>query len=58
MPEIAYKAGARLVIINRGETPLDRICHLRFWESTGEILPLAVAQVKESLKAQSNQPRI
>jgi len=58
MPEIAYKAGAKLVIINRGETPLDTICHLRFWESTGEILPLAVARLKEILKTQSSQPRI
>jgi len=53
MPEIAYKAGAKLVIINQGETPFDDICHLRFWESTGEVLPLAVAQLKEILKSQS-----
>jgi NAD-dependent deacetylase len=50
MPEIAHKAGAKLVIINKGETPLDRICHLRFSESIGEILPLTVAQLKEILK--------
>lgn len=50
MPEIALKAGARLVIINRGETPLDRVCHLRFWESTGEVLPLAVSRLKEFIK--------
>ncbi len=50
MPEIAHKAGAKLVIINRGETPLDRICHLRFWESTGEVLPLAVKRIKELME--------
>lgn len=51
MPEIALKAGAKLVIINRGETPLDRVCHLRFWENTGEVLPLAINRLKEVMKA-------
>jgi len=50
MPDIAHKAGAKLVIINRGETPLDNICELRFWESTGEVLPEAVDRLKEILK--------
>jgi len=50
MPEIAHGAGAKLVIINAGETPYDKICHLRFWEGTGEVLPLAVARLKEILK--------
>ncbi len=50
MPEIAYKAGAKLVIINRGETPFDRICHLRFWESTGDVLPPAVNRMKALVK--------
>jgi len=45
MPEIAHKAGARLVIINQGETPLDNICDTRFWESTGEVLPEAVKRL-------------
>ena len=52
MPQIAHRNGAKLVIINQGETPLDDICHLRFWESTGEVLPLAVAQLKEISRAQ------
>ena len=51
MPEIAHKAGAKLVIINRGETPLVNICQLRFWESTGEVLPEAVNRLKEALNA-------
>jgi NAD-dependent SIR2 family protein deacetylase len=50
MPEIAIDAGAKLVIINRGETPFDRVCHLRFWESTGDILPAVVARVKTLAK--------
>jgi NAD-dependent SIR2 family protein deacetylase len=32
MPRIALESGARLVIINREETPLNHICHLRFYE--------------------------
>ena len=30
MPKVALEAGARLVIINQGETPFDRLAHLRF----------------------------
>jgi len=50
MPQVAVQAGARLVIINQGETPLDRVAHLRFWEGIGEVLPPAVAQLKELMK--------
>lgn len=47
MPRVALEAGAKLVIINRGETPYDRIAHLRFEERTGEVLPPAVSCLKE-----------
>jgi len=47
MPKAALESGARLVIINQGETPFDRVAHLRFWEGIGEVLPQAVAQLKE-----------
>ena len=47
MPGVALQSGARLVIINKGETPFDQIAHLRFEESTGEVLPLAVAELKQ-----------
>ena len=46
MPMEAHRAGARLVIINRGETPLDRYAHLRFNEAIGEILPIAAKRLK------------
>jgi hypothetical protein len=49
MPRIALQSGAKLVIINRGETPLDRVCHLRFEEAVGEVLIPAVARLKELL---------
>ena len=39
MPGVALQSGARLVIINQGETPFDRVVHLRFHEGIGEVLP-------------------
>ncbi|MBM4444286.1 MAG: NAD-dependent deacetylase [Chloroflexi bacterium] len=51
MPRVALKAGARLVIINQGETPLDRGAHLRFHEGISQVLPPAVIRLKELLKA-------
>ncbi len=50
MPRVALRAGARLVIINQGETPMDRSCHLRFDEKIGEVLPPAVNKLKELIK--------
>ena len=47
MPQVALQSGARLVIINQGETPFDQVAHLRFWEGIGEVLPSAVAQLQE-----------
>ncbi|MBA7707291.1 NAD-dependent protein deacetylase [subsurface metagenome] len=50
MPRVAWESGARLVIINDGETPLDRLAHLQFEGRIGEVLPPAVAQLKELMK--------
>jgi NAD-dependent SIR2 family protein deacetylase len=50
MPRVALRSGARLVIINQGETPMDRSCHLRFEERIGEVLPPAVNRLKELMK--------
>jgi NAD-dependent SIR2 family protein deacetylase len=57
MPRIAVQSGARLVIINKGETPLDGECHLRFEERIGEVLPPAVERLKELIK-QGSQPSV
>jgi NAD-dependent deacetylase len=51
MPKVALQVGARLVIINNGETPFDQVAHLRFWERTGEVLPAAVERLKELIMA-------
>ncbi len=47
MPKEALMAGARLVIINQGETPFDSQAHLRFYEGIGEVLPRAVKRLKK-----------
>jgi len=47
MPWEALRSGAKLVIINAGETPLDRKTDLRFDESIGEVLPKAVRLLKK-----------
>lgn len=46
MPAEALRSGAKLVIINRGETPFDTYSHLRFYEKTGDVLPRAVKRLK------------
>jgi len=53
MPRVALEAGARLVIINQGETPYDRQTHLRFSEAIGQVLPPAVEKLKNLLKTGS-----
>jgi len=50
MPRVALESGARLVIINQGETPFDQLAHLRFWEQIGKVLPPAVERLKELMK--------
>jgi NAD-dependent deacetylase len=51
MPRVALESGAKLVIINEGETPLDESAHLRFKEKIGMVLPPAVQQLKQILKS-------
>jgi NAD-dependent deacetylase len=46
MPKVALEAGAKLVIINQGETPYDTHAHLRFSEGIAEVLPAAVEKLK------------
>ncbi len=46
MPNEALAADAKLVILNKGETPFDKYAHLRFHESIGEVLPPAVKRLK------------
>jgi NAD-dependent SIR2 family protein deacetylase len=47
IPTEALNAGAKLVIINAGETPFDKQTHLRFHENIGRVLPTAVKKLKK-----------
>ena len=51
MPKVALESGARLAIINQGETPFDRVAHLRFEERIGDVLPPAVDRLKQLMEA-------
>ena len=53
MPRVALEAGAKLVIINQGETPYDTHAHLRFSERIDEVLPPAVERLKGLMKKSS-----
>ena len=44
---VAVEAGARLVILNRGETPLDGAAQLCLEEAIGEVFPPAVPELRE-----------
>ena len=46
MPLEALRSGAKLVIINQGNTPFDHSANLRFNEEIGEVLPRAVKRLK------------
>jgi NAD-dependent SIR2 family protein deacetylase len=47
MPQEALNAGAKLVIINQGDTPYDHNAHLRFSEAISDVLPPVVKQLKK-----------
>jgi NAD-dependent SIR2 family protein deacetylase len=53
MPRVALQAGAKLVIINQGETPFDEYAQLRFSEAIGEVLPPAVERLKSLIAGAS-----
>jgi NAD-dependent deacetylase len=47
MPREALHSGAKLIILNQGETPFDRIANLRFHEKIGDVLPRTVKRLKK-----------
>ena len=49
MPGIAWRNGAKLIILNKGETPYDGEADLRFFDQIGEVLPKIVMKVKEMM---------
>jgi NAD-dependent SIR2 family protein deacetylase len=53
---LALRSGARVVLVNQGETPYDRAATLRVWKGIGEVIPPAVERVKWTLEEQSKMP--
>ncbi|MFX0012682.1 MAG: NAD-dependent deacetylase, partial [Candidatus Hermodarchaeota archaeon] len=51
MPGIAWRNGAKLIILNQGETPYDDVADLRFFEQIGEVLTKIVERVKEMMNS-------
>jgi NAD-dependent SIR2 family protein deacetylase len=49
MPLYAKRKGARLIILNKGETPLDSQADILMREGIGEVLPSIVKRVKQLL---------
>ncbi|MFX0058060.1 MAG: NAD-dependent deacetylase [Candidatus Hodarchaeota archaeon] len=50
MPGIAKQYGAKLIILNQGETPYDSVADLRFFDDIADVLPPIVEKVKELSK--------
>lgn len=51
MPEIAKQNGAKLIILNKGETPYDHVADIRFDNLIEEVLPQIMEKVKEMVKS-------
>ncbi len=49
MPGIAWRNGAKLIILNKGETPYDDEADLRFFDQIGDVLPKIGERVKEMM---------
>jgi NAD-dependent deacetylase len=50
MPSLAYRSGAKLIIINRGKTPYDSLADITIEENVATVVPAIVEEVKELLK--------
>jgi NAD-dependent SIR2 family protein deacetylase len=50
MPRVALEeAGARLILLNQGETPFDAVADLRLWGDIGAVLPAITERVQALL---------
>ena len=48
---LAVRSGARVVLVNQGETPYDEAVALRVWAGIGDVIPPAVERLRQSLGA-------
>ena len=49
MPQFALQSGAKVAVINDGETEMDYSAHIRIWGKAGEVMSQVVKGVKERL---------
>jgi len=47
---LALRRGARVALVNRGETPYDDVVALRSWAGIVDVLPPAVERVARALR--------
>ena len=52
---LALRSGARVVLVNQGETPYDAAVTLRVSAGIGDVIPPAVEQVRRVLEEQPNR---
>ncbi len=52
---LALRSGARVVLVNQGETPYDEAVTLRAWTGIDDVIPPAVQWVKRALGEQPNR---
>jgi NAD-dependent deacetylase len=50
MPGIAKQNGAKLIIINKGETPYDKVADVRFDNLIEDVLPPIMEKVRNAVK--------
>jgi len=48
---LALRYGARVLLVNQGETPYDEVVTLRVWTGIGDVIPPAVERLKQVLRA-------
>ena len=47
---MALDAGAKVVLVNQGETPYDEVVTMRLWTGIGDVIPPAVDRAKQRLQ--------
>jgi NAD-dependent SIR2 family protein deacetylase len=52
---LALRGGARVVLVNQGKTPYDKVATLRAWTGISEVIPAAVERVKRVLEKQASR---
>ena len=50
MPGIAKQNGAKLIIINKGDTPYDMVADIKFDDKIEDVLPPIMEKVREMVK--------